>query len=297
MVIAAVIPSDAQCVGRAFRPPPRIGHDRNRIRHAHHAANTRHAGDRRFVDRLQRAAEDGTLHDGGVKHVRQPHVDRIDRLRRDLVENVESLARRAGKLPGARRFQLDVGRWLDLSRRFGDVAERQRPSARVMHDRAVARAALRRRHAPARRRRGDQHFARRRAGAAQIALRRRDRAAGPGRGIAPNLIEAQIFRWRYEFGLDRRPIAFELLGHQHRETGQGALPHFGAGDADRHRVVGRNDHPAGDVGRARQYARRRAGPWPQERNGKAERQAAAGGARTDEEGTAIEFAADAMKSP
>ncbi len=53
-----------------------IGHHRNRIGHAHHAAHTGHAGDRSFIDRTQCAAEDRALRNGGVQHVRQPHVER-----------------------------------------------------------------------------------------------------------------------------------------------------------------------------------------------------------------------------
>ena len=141
---------------------------------------------------LQRAAEHRALHDRRVKHVRQPHVDRIDRLCRDLVQNVETFARRAGEFPVARMLELDVGRRLDLGGGFGDGAERHGAAARAVRDRAVFRPALRRRHVPARRRGGDQHFAGGGAGPAQISLRGSDRAARAGRGVAPDLVAAHI---------------------------------------------------------------------------------------------------------
>ena len=55
LAVAAVVPVDAQRVGGAFRSPPGIGHHRDRIRHAHHAAHALHARDRALVDRFQRA--------------------------------------------------------------------------------------------------------------------------------------------------------------------------------------------------------------------------------------------------
>ena len=51
------------------------------------------------VDRSQRAAKHRALHDGGVKHARQPHIDGVDRVAGDFVEHVETLARLAGERP------------------------------------------------------------------------------------------------------------------------------------------------------------------------------------------------------
>jgi len=137
-----------------------------------------------LIDRPQRATEHRALRDGGVQHIRQPHVDGIDRLCRNFIEDVETLLRRTDELPGVRRFELDVGRRLDFGRSLGHCAERQHAPARRVHNRAGLRGALLRRHAPARRRGGDQHFPRGCTSAAQIVLRRRDRATRAGRGIA-----------------------------------------------------------------------------------------------------------------
>ncbi len=195
-----------------------------------------------------------------------------------------------------RRLELDVGGRFDFGRSFGDGAERQPAPARHVHDRAALGGALRCRHAPARRRGGDQHFPRGCAGAAQIVLRRRDRAAGAGRGIAPGLIAAQIFRCRDEFRLDRPPVAFELFRHQHGEPRQGPLPHFHVRDSDRHGVVGPDDHPASNIETMARGARRSVGRRGK-RNCNAERQAATGDARAHEKGTAIEFAAGRHELP
>ena len=133
------------------------------------------------------------LHDGGVKHARQPHVDRIDRLTGDFVEHVETPARRARELPFAGVFQLDVGGWRDFCRIFGDGAECYRAAAGSVRDRAFARDALRGRDVPSRRGSSNQHLPRDGAGLPQIKLRGYDRAAGAGRHVAPDPVAAQIF--------------------------------------------------------------------------------------------------------
>ena len=100
----------------------------------------------------------------------------------------------------------------------------------------------------ARRRGGDQHLARGRAGLAQIVLRGADRAAAAGRHVAPDAVAAQIF-----LGLRRIrrlhlvPVAAELLGDQHGQRREDALAHLGAGDPDGHAVVGRDHDPGGDL--------------------------------------------------
>jgi hypothetical protein len=50
--------------------------------------------------------------------------------------------------------------------------------------------------------------------------------------------------------MDLAPIAFELFGDQHSEPGHRALPHLGARDADRHRVIRRDHDPAVDFASA-----------------------------------------------
>ncbi len=179
--VAALVPDHRQRLDRAPRAPPGIGDDRNRVGQPHHAADTRHRGNSAFVDRFQSAAEYRAMQDGGVKHARQPHVDRIDRLRRNFVEHVKAPPRLARELPGVRLLQLDRSRGRELGRILGDGAECQRAAGRPVRDRTHVRDAFRRRHIPARRGRSDQHVPGDGAGLPQVKLRGRDRTAGAGR--------------------------------------------------------------------------------------------------------------------
>src|SRR5262249_37776552 len=129
----------------------------------------------------------------------------------------------------------------------------------------------------------DQHFARRRAALADIFMRGADAAAAAGRHVAPYPLARQIRAGRREFGLDLRPVALKLLGHELGETGLGALAHFRAGDADDDGVVGPDHHPGVDLGRAVLSAHHR-GP---ERNLEPEREAAADRGSADHESTAV----------
>jgi len=80
---------------------------------------------------------------------------------------------------------------------------------------------------------------------------------------------------------------YSVLGATEGEAGLRALSHLGMRDADGHGIVGRDHHPAGDLGRAGDGVH----ALGCERNGDAKGQTAAGNAGADEEGTAIEFAA------
>ena len=244
--IAAIVPDDRQRLQRTLRAPPGIGHNRNRIGHAHHATHAFHRSNNALVDRLQLAAVNRALSNRGVQHPRQPHVDGVDRLRGDFGEDVEPPARCARKRPLAGLFQLDVLRRRNLRRIFSDGPEGQFAAARPMRDRAGASQAFRRRHIPTRRGGRDQHLARGGAGLPQIKLRGRDRAAGAGRHVAPNFMAVKIFEGGDELGTDVRPITFEFFRDQHGEPGLRALPHFGVRDANHRRIVRVNDQPCGD---------------------------------------------------
>ena len=104
--------------------------------------------------------------------------------------------------------------------------------------------------------------------------------------VSPDVKLAAVFRKDgrlfASYGESAQPytqIARQFFGDQHGETGHRALPHFGARDTDRHRVIGRDRDPAVDFGRAIGGVRRRIG----ERNGKAQRQAAGRRAGADKQ--------------
>ena len=63
----------------------------------------------------------------------------------------------------------------------------------------------------------------------------------------PNSPQARLRAWLSpgvgKLDGDLVPVAFELLGHELREAGDRALPHFGAGDADDAGVVGLDRRP------------------------------------------------------
>ncbi len=293
LAVAAVVPDDRQRVGRAFGPPPAIGDDGDGIRQAHDVPDALHVLDRCFVHRLQPALEDGAVDDRRVKHVRQPDVDGVDRLAGDFVGDLQPPARGAGKLPVLGVFELHLFRRRHPGGVFGDLAERQAPLARGVGDDAVGGNALRRRHAPARGSRRNQHFTRGGAGLTQVVLRCRDRAAGAGRHVAPDALAERVRLRCDEFQPDLVPVAFKLFGDQHGEAGGRALPHLGAGDPDDHGVVRLDHDPAVDFGRAFVGTRRRGTA----RNGNSQCKPATRGACTNQERSATKLAAGPHADP
>ena len=155
-----------------------------------------------------------------------------------------------------------------------------------MRNNASRGAALGRRHVPLLRRRLGQHRARRCAGLAQVVVRRADAAAAGGEEVAPDAIARDVLSRGREFGRHFRPVAIELLGHELRKAGHGALAHFRAGDADDDRVVRADHHPGIHLGRA---VRRADHVRPAERKIEAEREPAAGGDRAHHKASAIDF--------
>ena len=113
-------------------------------------------------------------------------------------------------------------------------------------------------------------------------LRLADAAAAGGEEVAPDALARDVLARRRKFIGDFRPVALQFLGSELAQTGQGALPHFGAGDTDHDAFIRLDHHPGIDFG-AGDLRRCLIG----ERNMKAERQA--GGGRSDQEGAAVEF--------
>jgi hypothetical protein len=245
----AVIPHDRfrQRVGSFLRAPPAVRHHRHHVRISQDTMDALHAGELGFVDGFQRAFEHRALDDGGVEHVRQAHVDGVDRRAYNLVGHIEAALRRADQFPVFRFLQLDLRGRRHRGGRLRDAAERDGAASGEMGDDAARGGAFRARHVPPRSRRCEQHLARRGAGAPQIVLRGRDGAAGAGRHVAPGAVAAEVLARRHELGLHLAPVAFELFGDQHGQCGEGALAHLGAGDADDHGVVGLDHDPGGDL--------------------------------------------------
>ena len=126
---------------------------------------------------------------------------------------------------------------LDLGGVGGERAVVEAAAGRLVHDLAVGRFAFARRHVPALRRRCDQPHARAGAGLQQHLPRRAHAAAAGGDHVAIDAVLAQIARRRGIFDLHLRPVAFQLFGDDHRQRGDGALPHLVMRRADQNAAV------------------------------------------------------------
>ena len=201
-----------------------------------------------LVEGFRRAAEHRALGDRGIEHVRQPH---IDARRSACPVTLSAMSSRLCGVPS----ELPVVRVLELRPRSAarilaaasatSPKRSVRPLGSCVID-AVGGDAFGGRHVPALRRGGDQHLPRRRAGLAQVFLRGRESSGcrrstcRPRRGCA-----ADFPRGETKLGAHLAPVAFELLGDQHRQAGRDALPHLGARDADDrpcHRAGSRSRH-------------------------------------------------------
>ena len=224
--ILTEIPAHRQRFSRLFRPPPAVRHHRDGVRQLHHAVDAFDAGELALVDRFQRALEHRTLHNRRVQHVRQPHVDGVDRLARNLIGNVEAPLARADQLPVFRLLERDLCGGRDVGGGGRDAAEGDAAAAGAVGNHALRGGAFAVRHIPARGGCGNEHGAGRRAGAAQIALRGADGAARARRHVAPDPVALAILVRRRELGSHLAPVAFELFRHQHRQGGKAALSHL-----------------------------------------------------------------------
>jgi hypothetical protein len=151
-----------------------------------------------------------------------------------------------------------------------------------MGDQAVLGAALGGGDAPGIGRRLDQHLPRDGAALAHIEMALADAAAAAGGEAAPGPVATQVLARRRILGGDLGPVALQLLGHQLRQAGQGALAHLRARNANDHGVIGLDQDPGVDlrrfgIGRALRavFGYRHA---PEQRQVEPERKAGAGAA-------------------
>ena len=156
----------------------------------------------------------------------------------DLERRVEAGDRLADQLELIRRPDRRLLVELDLGGIGGERAVVEAASGRLVSDLAVGRLAFACRHVPALRRRGDQPHARAGAGLQQHLPRRAHAAAADGRHLAVDVVLAQVAGRRGVLDLHLRPVAFELLGDDHRQRGDGALPHLLMRRADENAAVG-----------------------------------------------------------
>ena len=255
-------------------------------RELHRGTHARHLTDRLEVVALDVAAVDRAGLDGRPLHAGKAHVDPVDRLTGDLGGHVEVLLLGAHQRPLIRRLDGDRLR-MRMRRFGGalrDPSIRRRPAARRVRDDAVLRGQLGHGHVPQRRRGQQQPLTRfgsgqlqvvaavlhrrgrvrphppveavgnaRHADAIAIAERRHAAAFGIGGAVARDL---QRPRRRLLPGIPvcgrvlrthLAPVALQLLADHHRVGGPDALAKLGLRDADRHRVVRRDDDPRVDL--------------------------------------------------
>src|SRR5579871_20661 len=96
----------------------------------------------------------------------------------------------------------------------------------------------------------DQHDARGCATLADIVCRGANAAAAAGGEIPPGALAGDALAWRGIFGRDFRPVAFQFVGNELSKSGERALAHFRAGNADHDGVVGPDHDPGTQFGRA-----------------------------------------------
>ena len=285
--VLAFVPDDRQRVERGLGVPPGVGDDGNRgVADLDHLLDALHARDLGFVKALQLAAEHRAVLDRGIEHARQFDVDAVDHRAGGLVGGIEPQHRLAGDLPVLGVLQLDVGRRLELCGGLHHLAVGRGPARGRMGDDAVGRGAFRGRHLPFIGGGLDQHHARGGAALAHIILRAADAAAAAGREIAPRALAGDALAGGRKFGRDLRPVAFEFFGDQLGQTGERALAHLRAGDADHDGIIGPDHHPGVDFRRTVGGAHHGGSA---ERKIEAERQSGARSGGADHEGAAVEL--------
>ena len=284
--VVAFIPNDRQSLKCGLGMPPGIGNDRDgAVADFHDLLDALHVRDFGFVEAFHLAAEHRAILDRGMEHSRQFDIDAVSHLAGGLVSGIEAFDVFADELPVLRILQLDVGWRVEPSGGFDHLAKGRRASRRRVRDHAVGGAAFRSRYIPFIRSRLDQHHARGGATLAHIFLRGSDAAAAGGGKLAPWTFAGHALARRRIFGRDFRPVAFEFLGDELSKTGERALAHFRARDANDDGIVGLDHDPGVDF-------RRTVGGthdgWTTEGNIEADREAGADRGGADDKGAAVE---------
>src|SRR5262249_22404213 len=246
----ALIPNDRKGVERRFRPPPRIGNDRDGgVLDLHDLADAGPARDLRFVVARDLAAEHRAILDRGAQHVRQLDVDAENLAAVELVGGIDPFHRLAGDLPVFRILELDgLGvRRLELGGGCCELAIAQRTPGRGVGDDTISDRQFADRDLPLLGRGLQQHHARGGATATDIILRDADTAASAGRHLTPNALAGEVLPRRDLFRLYFVPIALAFFGDELDEARDRALSHLRARDADHAGVVGFDENPRIDL--------------------------------------------------
>ncbi len=285
--VFALVPDDRQRIERGLGLPPVLRDHRNRgIADLDHFLHAFHALDLGGIEALHLAAEHRAILDRRIQHAGQLEVRAVDHFSVHLHRGVEPLQRLAGDLPGLRILQRHVLRLLEPGSGFRDLAVGRGAFGGLVRDDAVRRRALGGGYAPLIGRGLHQHHARRRAALAHVLVRLPDAAAAAGGEVAPRALARDALARRWILDDHPLPVGIELLRDQLGETGDRALAHLGAHYPDDGGVVRPDHDPDGDFGRA--VGRAHHG-GAERRKAQAERETAAHGGGTDDEGAAADF--------
>ncbi len=249
----ALVPGDGERLARALGAPPGVGHHGDAVGDLPHVLHPRHRLGPGGVEAHRLAADHRALREGRVEHAGQLDVEPELGRPVDLGRGVEAVDRLADVPALLVRLQLHVLGDGQLGGGVGQLAVGGRLAARAV-DHRVLRAAGGGLHAPFLRRRRHQHGARLGAGDAQI-VEPFGHRGGAARDLAAQHGVDVGLAGRGDLDLDLAQVDFELLGHEGRHRGVGALAHLGARREDRDAVVAADLHPGvrhGDgLGRAR----------------------------------------------
>src|SRR5690606_11645022 len=169
-------------------------------------------------------------------------VDSIDLAAVELGLCVEPLERLADDGPLGRILELDLGRNLEFSGLLGKFAVSSGCTIRAGDD-VLRSLDVGHVNTPAIGCGLHQHHARGCTAFANIFLRVADALAAIGAEIAPDALAANTLAGSDIFPADLVPVGFQFLGNKLGKTGQRALTHLDAGNADQNRVIRIDNDP------------------------------------------------------
>ena len=227
------------------RLPKMLGDDDDSLRRAQHLAHPGHLAGRGVIDAGERCARHGRLRERCVQHPGKFDVDAKQRAAVALVRGVETRDAASDQREFRGGLELDPLRWRQPRGRGGKFAIGKLLAPGVQHAAFVGMALIRR-DTPGRGRRADQQSSRRRAGHAQFLPGVAHAVAGAGDLSTVALIDVGFADGR-RLDANGRERYVEFLRHQHGQRRVDALPHLGAIDEHRDRVVGADAQPGVDL--------------------------------------------------
>ena len=245
----SLVPDNRHLLEGRFGLPPRVGNHRHALAiDRDHFFDAGLVGNGRRIETFQGAAENRAIGDGGMQHAGHGEIHAIDLRPVHLGHRIETRQRLSGDCPGFGVFQHDVLGRFHRGGQFGHLTIRGAAVAGLVGDDAFVHDTIGRRHIPGLGCGGHQHHARTGSALADIEMGITDAATAAGGIIAPDPAACRILPRCGLFGGDFGPVAFQLFGHQLRQSGQGALPHFLPCDANDHAVIRFDHHPGIDLG-------------------------------------------------